>query len=138
MKIGPWEVTKDDVFTFFKKPQVQDAIRLWIAGPSGWFAVHIGKWFGLNTDELGMIATWAIYLAPFAIVSAWSLAQKTHQAIIDQAAKILAENKSGTIVVNPATATPKLVEAAKAENKPNVVMAGTDDAHKVAATGTPS
>lgn len=123
-------ISKDDVIAFFKNPQVQDAIRLWIAGPSGWFALHVGKWLGLNTDQLGMVATWAIYIAPFAVTSIWSLAQKTHQAIINQAAEILARQKAGTIVVQP-SASPKLVEVAKS-SKTNVVLAGTPDAKAAA------
>lgn len=133
MNIAGITIDREKVFAFFADPKTQATIRAWILAPSGYAAVQLGKWFGWDATQLGFIATWAIYLAPYAVVYAWSIAQKTHAAIVAQAAAILAKEKTGSIIIN-ASAKPSLQAVAEDGNHENVVSAATPEA-KQAATG---
>jgi hypothetical protein len=133
MNIAGIEINKKTVFTFFADPKTQATIRAWIAAPSGWFAIHAAKWFGVNTSQLGEVATWVIYIAPYAVVFAWSIAQKTQAAIVAQAGIYLAKKQQGSIVIN-ASAPAALQKVANDDAQPAVNPAGTAAA-KQAATG---
>lgn len=133
MNIAGMTIDRQKVFAFFADPKTQATIRAWIVAPSGYLAVKLGKWFGFDATQLGFIATWAIYLAPYAVVYAWSLAQKTHAAIVAQAAAILAKDQTGSVIVN-ASAKPSLQALAASGDHKNVVSAATVEARQ-AATG---
>lgn len=132
MNFAGIEITRKTVFDFFKNQQTQATIRAFIAAPSGWFAIHAAQWFGIDTSQLGVIATYAIYVAPYVVVWAWSMVQKTHAAIIAQTANILAKRQddgkpAGTIVIN-ASASNGAAKALADPKLPNVVPAGSSDA----------
>lgn len=134
MNIAGIEINKEKVFAFFSDPKTQATIRAWIVAPSGYLAVQLGKWFGVDATQLGFVATWAIYLAPYAVVYAWSIAQKTHAAIIKQAAVILADKQAGSIIIN-ANAKPALQAVAATGDHENVVSAATTEAKQAANGG---
>lgn len=132
MNIAGIEINREKVFAFFADPKTQATIRAWVVAPSGYLAVKLGKWFGVDATQLGFFATWAIYLAPYAVVYAWSIAQKTHAAIVAQAAAILAKGQTGSIIIN-ASAKPSLQAVAADGDHENVLSAATPEAKQAAA-----
>lgn len=132
MVIAGITIDKAAVFAFFQEPQVQTTLRTFIAAPSGFVAVKLAHWLGLNTDQLGMVATYAIYAAPYLVVWVFAMAQRTHAAIIAEAGRQLAKMQGGKIVVS-ANATDAVKAMASNDDHPGVVTAGTDAAKQAAA-----
>jgi hypothetical protein len=134
MNITGIEINRKTVFAFFADPKTQATIRAWIVAPSGWFAVHAAKWLGVDTSQLGEVATWAIYLAPYAVVYAWSIAQKTQAAIVAQAGIYLAKKQQGSIVIN--VSAPAALQKVASDEAQSAVNAAVPAAAKQAAAGT--
>lgn len=109
------------LMSFLKNAQTQTVLRAALA-PSGIVGVKLIEW-GFPGAQLGGLAEIVIQVAPFVAVLAWSLAVKTHKAIITQAAKILADRQQGAIIINPAAAAPGVLKAVIDPALANVVPA---------------
>lgn len=101
--------------------------------PSGVLGIKLIHWFGLSTDQLGWLTTEAIQFAPFVIAGVIQGIRSTHQAIISQVAKLLADRKAGTIIIN-SNATDGAAKAVADPALLNVVAAGSPEAVAAAAT----
>lgn len=123
----------DKVSSFLKSQQFQATLRALLA-PSGVVGVKLIEW-GFPGTQLGPVTELLVQVAPFVAALAWSLAVKTHKAIIAQAAKILADRQQGAIIINPEAATPGAVKAVADPSLTNVVATGTPEAIKVATEG---
>lgn len=135
-------MTSDQITTWLKTPQVQASLRA-VLSASGVVGIQLVKW-GFPQASLGGLTEAVIYVAPFLIAYAWSLATKTHEAIIQKAAEIIAEGHASagaqaaivsatgkaipgaSVVVDTSKATPAVAALAVDPTVPGVnTKAGT-------------
>lgn len=127
-------VISGKVKAFLDSPQGQAAIRALLA-PSGIVGLWLVKW-GFPGTDLGWVTDIIIQATPFVISFVWSLAEKTHRAIIAQAAKILADRQQGTIIIKQGAVDGAAAAVADPALK-NVVSAGSSAAFVAANDTTP-
>lgn len=84
-------INKGQVMTWLQSPKVQAVIRAALA-PSGVVGIRLVQWKFPEAD-IGPLTDIVVQGLPFALVLAWSLAVKTHDAIINKAAQLIAAGK---------------------------------------------
>jgi hypothetical protein len=89
----------DKVKAFFANAQVQLLLKAAL-GTSGFAFDFLNKHYSITLEQAGTLFTLIIQFGPAIVVLAIELAQRTHAAIINKAAQILADRNAGTIVIN--------------------------------------
>lgn len=133
--------TQQQITEWFQRPKVQATIRasLMASGVLGDKLVH----WGFPQADLGWLTEAAIYVLPFAAGYIWSLAVKTHERIIQEAAKLVAAGQASpkaqaaivaatgqgvpgaSVVVDPTEAAPAVRAVATDPAAPGVTQKET-------------
>lgn len=120
------------IIAFLKDAKTQTVIRAMLA-PSGVVGLRLVQW-GVPGTNLGPLTELIIQVLPFAATLAWSLAQKTHKALIAEVATILADRQQGAIIINKNVASDGAAKAVADPALKNVVAAGSTAAIEAATT----
>ena len=117
----------DKVKAFFVNKNVQTTIQVAFAMGGPAYLFLSGK-LGLDGQQIGLVYQAVIMFAPGVIVWLIQMAQRTHTAIVLEAARILAARQAGGVVItDPGKAPAAVVAAANNPNVPGINPAANEN-----------